>query len=119
MKDATFSPVFASMYCGLCDISRKNGYALAVHGTMNLDFDLVAIPWTDQAICPRDLAQTFAEHLRLFDEVGFEKFHEKPEVKPHGRLSWILYFGSHAYIDFSVMPISHNVVDEEYILKGE
>jgi len=104
MKDATFSPVFAAMYCALCEIARENGYALTVHGTMNLDFDLVAIPWTEKAINAQDLAQLFAEHLGLFSGVAFEKFHSSPEEKPHGRLSWILYFGSHAYIDLSIMP---------------
>ena len=104
MKESTFSPVFASMYCGLCDIARSNGYALTVHGTMSLDFDLVAIPWTDEAIAPYNLAKQIAEYLKLFDAVGFEKFHETPEIKPHGRLAWVLYFGSHAYIDLSIMP---------------
>ena len=104
MKEPTFSPIFASMYCGLCDIARDNGYALAVHGTMNLDFDLVAIPWADSAIEATELAQTLAEHLNMFAGVAFEKFHAEPETKPHGRLSWVLYFGSHAYIDLSVMP---------------
>lgn len=104
MKAPTFSPVFASMYVGLCELARENGYALTVHGTMNLDFDLVAIPWTDNAIEEHKLAKLIAEQLNMFDGVGFEKFHETPVIKPHGRLSWILYFGSHAYIDLSVMP---------------
>lgn len=103
MKAPTFSPVFASMYVGLCELARENGYALTVHGTMNLDFDLVAIPWTDNAIEEHKLAKLIAEQLNMFAGVGFEKFHETPVIKPHGRLSWILYFGSHAYIDLSIM----------------
>lgn len=104
MKSPTFSPVFASMYCSLCEIARENGYALTVHGTMNLDFDLVAIPWADNAVDSMDLVQNLAEHLNMFLGIAFEKFHPEPEIKPHGRLSWVLYFGNHAYIDLSVMP---------------
>ena len=103
MKSPTFSPVFASMYVGLCEIAREHGYALTVHGTMNLDFDLVAIPWTNEAIEEHKLARIIAEHLNMFAGEVFEKFYETPVVKPHGRLSWILYFGSHAYIDLSIM----------------
>ena len=104
MKDPTFSPVFASMYCGLCDIAREHGYALTVHGTMNLDFDLVAIPWTDSAIQADELVNIFAKHLNMFSSTGFQKFHTEPQSKPHGRLAYILYIGNHAYIDLSIMP---------------
>lgn len=103
MKSPTFSPVFASMYVRLCELTRAHGYALTVHGTMSLDFDLVAIPWTNEAVEEHTLAKLIAEELNMFAGEGFEKFHETPVLKPHGRLSWILYFGNHAYIDLSVM----------------
>lgn len=64
MKQPNFSPVFASLYTGLCAIARSNGYALTVHGTLNLDFDLVAIPWTDEAV--EWTATTLLDKFRLF-----------------------------------------------------
>lgn len=105
MKEPNFSPVFASIYTGLCDIARSNGYALAVHGTMSLDFDLVAIPWTNEACEPIELIENLAELLNLYGGKMFEGLHDKnPEIKPHGRLAWLLMFGSGANIDISVMP---------------
>lgn len=104
MKPANFSPIFASMYCGLCDIARENGYALTVHGTMSLDFDLVAIPWTDEAIEPQELVNELAQLLNLCAGELFEGVDVEPEEKPHGRLAWLLQFGSGAQIDLSVMP---------------
>ncbi|HCM30577.1 MAG TPA: hypothetical protein DIC32_02045 [Acinetobacter radioresistens] len=106
MKQATFSPVFASMYCGLCDIARNNGYALTVHGTMNLDFDLVAIPWTDQAIEPEDLIKLIADRCNLLtgQEFGTGIYQQDAEIKPHGRLAWLIIVGSGAALDISVMP---------------
>ena len=105
MKQPNFSPVFASLYTGLCAIARSNGYALTVHGTLNLDFDLVAIPWTEQAVEPIELIEAMAERLNLYGGQMFEGVHsKKPEIKPHGRLAWLLMFGSGANIDISVMP---------------
>lgn len=105
MKQPNFSPVFASLYTGLCAIARSNGYALTVHGTLNLDFDLVAIPWTEQAVEPIKLIEEMAELLNLYGGQMFEGVHsKKPEIKPHGRLAWLLMFGSGANIDISVMP---------------
>lgn len=105
MKDPTFSPVFAFMYRGLCDIARENGYALAAHGTMNMDFDLVAIPWTDSAIEPLTLIQEFEKRLGLCEPDLFLGIHNlEPELKPHGRLAWLLLLGNGAALDISVMP---------------
>jgi hypothetical protein len=36
---------------------RELGYAIAVHGTLKRDIDLVAIPWTDEAVSARELCE--------------------------------------------------------------
>jgi hypothetical protein len=43
---------------GLQEIARNLGYNLVVHGSMNRDLDLIAIPWIDE---PK-------EHLELLEE---------------------------------------------------
>jgi hypothetical protein len=105
MKDPTFAPVFATMYRGLCDRARSHGYALAIHGTMNMDFDLVAIPWTNEASNPYVLIQSLAELVNILDgNIDHGLYKEEPEIKPHGRLAWLLLLGSGAALDISVMP---------------
>ncbi len=48
MKDANFGPLYAAcLYPEMAEIARKHGYALAVHGSLARDFDLIAIPWTE------------------------------------------------------------------------
>jgi len=37
LKEPTRAPIFACLYPGLCDIARKHGYALAIHGTVESD----------------------------------------------------------------------------------
>ena len=105
MKEANFSPIFAFMYIGLCDIARENGYALAVHGTLNCDFDLVAIPWTDEAIEPFALVKQIEARIGICEPDIFLGLHSQyPELKPYGRLAWLIKLGNGAALDISVMP---------------
>jgi hypothetical protein len=99
--------------------AKELGYALGVHGTLKRDIDLIACPWTNEAIDPKNLA----EQLRLVVEKvnGYaqgtpmeasEYFLDGcPGGKDHGRLCWTWYLdkdGSDnrkgSYIDLSVMP---------------
>ena len=49
MKAPTRAPFYAAMYHGLCDVARAHGYALAIHGTVTSDLDIIACPWTWEA----------------------------------------------------------------------
>lgn len=105
MKDPNFSPMFATMYVGLCTIARKHGYALTVHGTMNLDFDLVAIPWIDNPSEPIVMIKDMARLVGIMDgQIDHGIYNEEPTLKPQGRLAWLLLLGSGATLDISVIP---------------
>lgn len=56
------------------------GYAIAVHGSLERDIDLIAAPWTV--------------------EVGPNLSHPKP----HGRLCWSWWIRNWTYIDLSILP---------------
>lgn len=78
----------------------KSGYALGVHGSMTRDLDLIAAPWTPRAVAPVTLA------WRIHD-AATKRHWPKPRLfirKPHGRVGYVLYVGTRAYIDLSVMP---------------
>lgn len=100
MKAATNGPVYAAFYAGLAEICRSHGYALAIHGSLVRDFDVVAIPWTESPSEPSaviaDICQTYA-----FDSISSD-----PVVKNHGRICWsiIIGFGT-TVMDFSFMPL--------------
>jgi len=125
MKDPTRGPVFACLYPGLCDIARRNGYALAIHGSVVSDLDLIAIPWTDAACGSVELKDALMDHIGAcgyrdllrnggngLSEDHIEQIvrNEKctgpddSEVKPHGRLAWNLYLDAGLKVDLSVMP---------------
>jgi hypothetical protein len=49
---------------GMRDIARQHGYALAVHGSMERDLDLVAVPWVENVSAPEALVFALAESFR-------------------------------------------------------
>lgn len=93
--------------------AKGEGYAIAVHGSLERDIDLVAIPWTEGAREPGLLLQ----HIRgiLAGATGRCYFSAEPTAKPHGRRAWSFHHGGfHADIDLSVTPLfqKENADDE-------
>ena len=89
----------AALYPDLCPIFHRHGYALAVHGSLARDFDLIAVPWAE-FVSPPDvvlagITSTFAVNL-----VG------GLTAKPHGRLCQAISVGhGQCAVDLSFMPL--------------
>lgn len=121
MKDPNIAPFFVTMYAGLADIARAKGYALAIHGSVITDMDLIAAPWTAHAVPAEELVAVIKAHMHACDFKELLKFQlsatddseiereakreASPTVRPHGRQSWNLYFHHGAKLDISVMPV--------------
>ena len=112
-KDQTMQEKYESLIPAIRSAARSLGYAVGVHGSMNRDLDLIAVPWEGDAAPPTYLAE--AVRLAVLEACGAcylagretgDKFCEdgKPGWKPHGRLCWTYYLGGEPYIDLSVMP---------------
>ena len=100
MKEPNLAPWYAVVYPWLCEVCRANGYALAVHGSVARDLDLIAIPWTDQAVEAEELIESVRKEVDGCHITDFEE-------KPHGRRAWSVCFpGGEAVVDFGVMPKS-------------
>jgi len=89
---------YAFLYRDLVEVAREHGYALALHGSMKRDLDLIAVPWTGLAVSAEHLA------LALRDAAGAAFGEGDPHEKKHGRLAWSLHLGGGPYVDLSVMP---------------
>lgn len=100
MKPANFAPAYAAMYPALAEIAREHGYALAVHGSMARDFDVVCIPWVDAPSDPADVVAAMCKTFAI-TPVG------EPETRQHGRLIFTLLvkFGN-CFLDLSFMPLA-------------
>lgn len=110
MKQATRAPAYAAIYHGLAEVARHYGYALSIHGSVITDLDVVAIPWTEDAVDAESVMLAIKKHcghcLVNLDEHGQES--NEPEKKPHGRLAWKLHIDAGGAVDLSVMPRSTN-----------
>lgn len=86
----------------LTEVAREKGYALALHGSMIRDLDLIAVPWIEEAAEPAELIDALCESVSAW----FDK-KQNPGRKPHGRLAWSILPNDTAgavYLDISVMP---------------
>ena len=119
MKPPTRAPFYAAMYHALCGVARANGYALAIHGTVTSDLDVIACPWTEEAVSGEELRDALMQHINASDYEGSlvrfgisqEMAHEiasksgaDKSEKPHGRIAWNLYLDHGCKVDLSIMP---------------
>lgn len=82
----SFAPVYAAMYPEIAETVREHGYALAIHGSLQRDFDLIAIPWVNQPSTPTAVIEALAKEFDL-------KLIGSPTTRPHGRLVYTLSCG--------------------------
>ena len=85
-------------------VAERFGYAVALHGSLARDIDLVAIPWTDEAVAPELLVEAIAGLVKGYEGGSFGSVDaDCPRDKPHGRRAWSIH-GWAFYIDLSIMP---------------
>jgi hypothetical protein len=102
-RASAFALVFASALPQLQEIARGHGYALAVHGSMATDLDLIAVPWVREGVSDE---ATLIEALRVAIGGTIREQDAHPDLKPHGRNAYSIYCnqGWGPYLDVSVMP---------------
>lgn len=104
--------------------ARAYGYALAVHGSLTFDIDIVCIPWIDEADSPESLVSALREacsrvtkmptyfwgmpcenpEYSVGDDFLIAEGKRPDSDRPHGRRAWSWQLGGGAYVDCSVMP---------------
>lgn len=84
-------------------LAREVGYAVGVHGSQERDLDLIAAPWTDDAVS----AEALAEHIAS----GLNGSVISKSAKPLGRWSCNIQIdGWFKLIDLSVSPAVHDTL---------
>ena len=99
MKPANYAPVYCALYPELADLVRKHGYALAIHGTLGRDMDLIAVPWVSLPDEPKTVVDAITTKFAVKETGG------PAEIREHGRLVYTLSlaFGE-CFIDLSFTP---------------
>ena len=118
-KPIKAKPSFYS-YCfhNLKEIALEYGYNLVLHGSLDRDLDLIAIPWVDEPKDEIEMIQAFELYLRgvKTDSLhGESKDHYLYSILPGGRKSYVInlnrggafneYVDEQYYIDISVTPL--------------
>ena len=97
---------FLAQFLGpIREAARKFGYAVAVHGSLARDIDLVAIPWVEEASSAEELADTI--RTLISGVFGSTLGGRTMDTRPHGRKTWsiaTLELPAGSYVDLSVMP---------------
>lgn len=95
--------------------ARSYGWAVTEHGSFVRDWDLVAIPWTDDAVEPTRLVDVVMTAVRMSTGWGYLVGDGKPEAwktKPHGRVAVTIMACGGANIDLSIMPLARKPAEE-------
>jgi len=117
--------LFAFYFEVVKEIGLKYGYNIVLHGSMNRDLDLIAIPWQevigDKTAMLNEVAETLGGQILVEDEENFklfrQKFHGREchvininrtiKAKYHGMVTeFIEHEDPQYYIDISVIPHS-------------
>lgn len=95
-------------------IAKDHGYNLLIHGSMNRDMDLVAVPWVDQPKPHMELIHAFCDYF------GQSKYENKDAylftILPGNRSNYVInlnrggkyngYVDAQYYLDISITPTS-------------
>lgn len=104
-RDPRLARVYVCVLPALVEIARGKGYALAVHGSMIRDLDLVAVPWVEEAAPAEELVAAICDELGTYDLPKQPSGWGNPGEKPHGRSVWTLIWGGPPHLDLSVLPL--------------
>lgn len=106
VTDNQRSAVYAVLYNDFREAALDLGYALAVHGSMINDMDLIAVAWTEDAAPEKELVQAISDCIGNTIWKGHH-FKHRTE-RPHGRVSYSLSIYSSWRIDLSIIPAEAN-----------
>lgn len=91
-----FAPVYVALYPELAKVFQKHGYALAVHGSVARDFDLVAVCWAKKVSKPEKVIKEITDTFAIIWQPV------EPVIKNHKRKVYTLSVASgQCYIDLS------------------
>lgn len=114
---------YAFVYEELKLVAKEFGYNLVLHGSLNRDLDLIAIPWSEPLGNVDKMIQAFSDLVGGY--IMGQTFKQR-HCFPHGRLSYVInlnrsnslvtskldeevYKDAEYYIDISVIPPSETL----------
>ncbi len=97
---------YAAMWPDLRAAALSKGWALGIHGSLASDMDIMAMPWTDDAVPVEELIDAL---WNCFEGMNMPQDMQKPyKGKPFGRLVYTIPVWADFYIDLSIMSSPFN-----------
>jgi hypothetical protein len=115
--------LYAFYFDVIKEIGLEFGYNIVLHGSMNRDLDLIAIPWQEEIGDKAEMLNKISEAIGGFILKESEDDRRKFRSKYHGRECWVLninrtvqakydgmvtsfeeYADPQYYIDISILP---------------
>lgn len=85
-------------------VAAECGWAIAIHGSVVHDLDLMAMPWVEEHTSADELAERLARVV-VSENCYREPVKSKPGDKPNGRIVYTIFAGD-TYIDMNVIDRS-------------
>ena len=92
---------YACMWDDIRQCAMDCGWAVALHGSLASDMDIMAMPWTDEATSFGTLVETITRLFEGNDLVRYRTIHYNS--KPHGRIVATISIWEDFYLDISAM----------------
>lgn len=109
-KEVLCAEFYDALITALRYVAYRCGYALAVHGSIKRDIDLIACPWRDHAVDSEYLIKEIKKATKAIIGEARPRCGEKTlkaQTMPCGRIAYAIYLthdDSDPYLDISVMP---------------
>jgi len=97
--------LYTSLIPTIKKVGKKHGYAMAIHGSLTRDMDILAVPWVENVSSEHILVRAVTKSVKglLVDT---------REIKPHNRVAYTIlltkYSGTkgNPFIDLSIIQPS-------------
>lgn len=100
---------YTVVYPEMRKIAADRGWALGLHGSLTSDMDLMAMPWTENAV-PAD--ELMAALNRLFMDNGSPwKVKKDSTSKPNGRVVYTIPIYSDYYCDINIIECGRKPIE--------
>lgn len=91
---------YAAIYGDLRDKALECGWALGLHGSLNSDMDIMAMPWTKDAT---DAESMIANLYKCFDNDSWSLPVKHVGEKPNGRVVYTISIWEDFYLDINII----------------
>lgn len=92
---------YASIYDDIRQCAIENGWAVALHGSIVSDMDIMAMPWTETASTFEKLVRNIS---KLFSGNSMSELYSiSYNEKPHGRIVATIPIWGDFYLDISTI----------------